>query len=353
LRKRLVLIAILAVMAGGCATTQPGGCPYATQSINQAAYFPLMQMCQEEAVAWDYDPLSQVVVLKKDRTKLELLVGSRQALLGPLVVQLKGPVVLKDSVIWAPVEVRGYFFPSSLQEKKTGGKQEGVLRRAVNVVVLDPGHGGKDPGAIGKTGLREKEVVLDVAGKVKKELERAGLTVYMTRDSDRFIPLTQRPKIASRRKADIFVSIHANANHSRWIEGFEVYYLSESVDDDARATASAENASLELEDADFLESFPLKAILWDMIHTENRKESVELARLLGEIVSREMDIKMLGVKGAGFAVLKGSSMPSVLVEIGYLSNQAGERKLYDPLYREHMAQAIAAGILKFKQVSEN
>jgi N-acetylmuramoyl-L-alanine amidase len=326
-----------------------------TQVISGATYFPVMQMCQADGVTWDYDPLSRIIVLKKDTKKIELLIDSDRAILDTVPIRLGGAVVLKDSVIWAPLDVRAYLVPVVRPaEKKASDKDKGraVFLRSVKSVVLDPGHGGKDPGATGKSGLREKDVVLDVARKVKDELERRGVAVYLTRDDDRFIALQERPKVAERKKADIFISIHANANRSRWIEGFEVYYLSEAVDDDARALAAVENSSLELEGADVTGSFSLKAILWDLIQTENRKESIELARDLGDVVSGAMKLKMRGVKGANFVVLRGSYVPSVLVEIGYLSNKDGEKKLEDSSYRERLAQAIVDGIMKFKIYSE-
>ncbi|MDD5574492.1 MAG: N-acetylmuramoyl-L-alanine amidase [Candidatus Omnitrophica bacterium] len=355
MRKKLFFICMFALWLGGCATTPSQKFPYTTQVISGAEYFPLVEMCRADGVTWDYDPLSRIIVLKKDAKEIELLIDSDRAILGVAPIQLKNPVVLQDGVVWAPLEVRAYLVSVACPVK--GGipaqdDRRAVFLRPVRVVVLDPGHGGKDPGAIGKNGLREKDVVLDVARKVKTALERCGVAVYMTREDDRFIPLHERPRFAERKKGDIFVSIHANANRSRWIEGFEVYYLSEAVDDNARALAAVENASLELEEANFLESFSLKAILWDLIQTENRRESIELARDLGDVVSSVMNLKMRGVKGAGFAVLKGSYIPSVLVEIGYLSNKDGERKLEDPHYRARMAEAIAAGIMKFKMYSE-
>ncbi|WP_164908809.1 N-acetylmuramoyl-L-alanine amidase [Candidatus Velamenicoccus archaeovorus] len=350
MKNKFFFVCALLLLAGGCATTSKF--PYTTQVIHSTVYFPVMEMCQADGVTWDYDPLSQVLILKKDNKTLELLVGSDRAILGNAPIRLSRPVVLKDSVVWAPVEVRSYLIPVPCPVAAKAGKEKGIFLRPVRVVVLDPGHGGKDPGAIGKNGLREKDVVLDVAKKVQKELQRCGVVVYLTRDDDRFIPLAERPKIAGSKKADIFVSIHANATRSRWIEGFEVYYLSTAVDDNARALAAAENAPLELEDADFFESISLKAILWDMIQTENRKESIELAQHLGDVVSASMNLKMLGVKGAGFAVLKGAYIPSVLVEIGYLSNGEGERKLCDPQYRKRMAESIAAGIMRFKIYAE-
>ncbi len=177
--------------------------------------------------------------------------------------------------------------------------------------------------------------------------------MYVTRDDDTFIPLYDRPAVSEEKKADLFVSIHANATRSRWIQGFEVYYLTEAVDDNARALAAVENAPQELDKNVFRSQVQsLKATLWDMIFTENRKESIELANTIGKTVSHRMGMKLLGVKGAPFAVLKGSRVPAVLVEIGYISNREGERDLKDATYRQRMAEAIAQGIMSFKQYAE-
>jgi len=220
-------------------------------------------------------------------------------------------------------------------------------------VVLDAGHGGKDPGAVGRKGLREKDVNLDMAFRVKKELERCGLQVTLTRLDDTFIPLAERPRIANDRGADIFVSLHANANHARWIEGFEAYYLTDDVDDDARALAEVENMPAEVEPNLFKKQvLSLKAMLWDLIFTENRKESIELADGISQAVARRLGMRLLGIKGAPFAVLRGARMPAVLIEVGYLSNRDGERKLREPSYRQQMAEAIAEGIMDFKRYAE-
>ena len=225
--------------------------------------------------------------------------------------------------------------------------------KKVGEILIDAGHGGKDPGALSKRGVKEKNVVLDIAIRVKNTLQQHGFKVKMTRQSDVFLTLQERTKLASHGKTDLFVSIHANANHSRWIEGFEVYYLTESVDDNARALASAENSSLEINNQSFWnQPLSLKAMLWDLIYTENRKESIMLAKAICNSVSKQMKLKMLGVKGAPFAVLKGTQMPAVLVAIGYISNSEGERKLRDTEYRKRMAEAIAEGIFQFKNSSE-
>ncbi len=350
------IVVSLSLLCAGCATVPrlEEGFPYGTIRSHGASYFALVNMCDKEGVKWDYDPLSQEIILKRNEKEVKLLVGSDTALVDNAIRHLAGPVEMRESVVYAPTEVRGYFFPPACKfpPKPSGA---GVYLRSIETVVIDAGHGGKDPGATGRYGLKEKIVVLDVAEKVKQELERCGLKVYLTRASDEFIELPNRPKLANDRKADLFVSIHANATQSRRIEGFEVYYLTESVDDNARALAAAENAPWDIENSSFASLAPfvsLKAMLWDMIYTENRKESIELARHIDQAVARKMNLKILGIRGAPFAVLKGSKMPAVLVEIGYISNREGEKKLRDAEYRQRMAEAIASGIIDFKNYSE-
>lgn len=339
----------------GCATVPKGQkeFPYPTVSMHDKPYFVLRTMCEAENIAWDYDPLSQVVLLRKDAKEVRLMVGSDIALVGGDVKMLDGPLEIRDSVIYAPTDCRVYFEPAVCKFPVKEVTAAGGYLRPVNFVMLDPGHGGKDPGAIGRGGLKEKSVVLDVVEKVHVELERCGLRTEVTRSSDIFVPLAERAGFANTKKADLFVSIHANANHSRWIEGFEVYYLTEAVDDDARALAAAEDAPAEMNEDDWRSALlSLKATLWDMIYTENRRESIELAYALSRSVSKKLNLKLLGVKGAPFAVLKGTRMPAVLVEIGYISNKEGERHLRDADYRRRMAEAIAEGIMEFKRYAE-
>ena len=352
----LTIFCILLLGVAGCATMPPSAAkfPYETFSMNNIPYFALVQMCDKEGVGWDYDPLSKIIILKKDNKEFRLLIGSNVMMTAGLTQELSGPVQLKESVIYAPIDLRDYIIPLPCRLPQKEASAGSVFLRSINTVVLDAGHGGKDPGATGHYGLEEKDVVLDVAQKVKEELEHCGLNVYLTRADDEFIELGERPKVATDKKADLFVSIHANANRSRWIEGFEVYYLTETVDDDARALAAAENVPPEVNQESFMSaSLRLKAMLWDLIYTENRKESIELAKQITLAVSKEMNFHTFGIKGAPFAVLRGARVPAVLVEIGYISNREGEKKLRDPEYRQKMAHAIAAGIMNFKNYSES
>lgn len=222
-------------------------------------------------------------------------------------------------------------------------------------IALDAGHGGKDPGAIGPRGLREKAVTLDIVKRLKVLLEGAGFKVVLTRDRDRFVPLKTRANLAHLRKADLFISIHCNAALSRRARGFEVFYLSPAVNDEARAVAALENSVLELEKKPILfngGNRNTEAIVWELQYGEFRRESVELARCIERGMARNLPTANRGVKTALFYVLKGVAMPSVLVEVGFISNPYEERRLASASYRQSIARALLKGILSYKKVFE-
>jgi N-acetylmuramoyl-L-alanine amidase len=247
------------------------------------------------------------------------------------------PYKFKEDIIDA-------LFPSSYRER--------VSRVQLNIkkVVLDAGHGGHDPGAIGRSGLREKEINLDIARRVASLLRNEGVQVVLTRPSDKYIPLGTRVRIANDSRADIFVSIHSNANPVRSLNGFEVYYVAPSVSDSKRALFAARSSNLELEGAVFASRSPtLKAILWDMIYTCARAESIELADAICKSTDSELNVEVLGVKGARYEVLRGAQMPAVLIEVGFLSNSNEESKLRNSFYRQKIAEAIVGGITDYAQ----
>ena len=231
---------------------------------------------------------------------------------------------------------------------------ESPKRFTIRTIVLDPGHGGKDPGAIGrKYKLKEKVTTLALAKKLRTILEGAGIKVIMTRGDDTFISLPRRAQIANSSGADLFVSVHINASRSRLLRGFECYYLSNATDDNARAIEAFENSSLKMdEDADIEHSSRLDKTLWDMTLTENRRESSELAGYICSSVDQSFTIRSRGIRSARFYVLKHTNMPSVLVETAYISNRYEEMKLKDPNFLGRIADAIAQGILRYKSEYE-
>ena len=218
----------------------------------------------------------------------------------------------------------------------------------LKTVVIDAGHGGKDPGALGPTGLREKTVTLQIAKMVREILQRHGVRVIMTREHDRFVSLRERVFIANSEGADLFLSIHCNASFSSRATGFESYFLSPASDDLARAVAAVENSVIMMEDSSYKEKEFL-TILADLKYAEYRKESKMLAEIIQTNLSRTLSTPNRGVKSALFYVLKGLDAPAVLVEVGFISNPREERKLRQILYRRRIADALAQSILKFKR----
>ncbi len=222
--------------------------------------------------------------------------------------------------------------------------------REIKTIVLDPGHGGVDPGAVGKKRLQEKEVNLAVAKILKKKLENYGLKVLLTRIDDRFVALSERTRFVNEKKADLFISIHCNASESnRKANGFETYFLSEAKTDWERAVLARENGALKFEATDANPNIQddIGLILADLTQNEFLKESYCLAleiQTAGIDILKDVD---RGVKQAGFYVLRGSFTPAVLVECGFLSNPAEEKKLATGKYRENIGQAIFLGVINY------
>ena len=223
-------------------------------------------------------------------------------------------------------------------------------RRAHTVkrIVLDPGHGGKDPGAVGRNGTLEKDVVLDVTLRLKARLESEGFEVLLTRDEDELVTLSDRSRLANSGKADLFVSIHANAAPNREACGFETYFLSESKTDWERTVAARENAALEFENPDTAGmTDELELILTDLAQNEFLFESCELAARIQETTVPLARVNNRGVRQANFYVLRNNYMPAVLVECGFLSNRSEEKLLADSRHRERLVDGIAKGIVEF------
>ncbi|HUG36064.1 MAG TPA: N-acetylmuramoyl-L-alanine amidase [Candidatus Limnocylindrales bacterium] len=223
----------------------------------------------------------------------------------------------------------------------------------LQLVVLDAGHGGHDPGATGPSGLTEKEVVLDVTKRVARMVEegRLGVKVALTRSTDVFVPLRDRTNFANKQRADLFVSIHANAHPRSVSEGVETYFLSsEATDNEARQVAAIENGVVQLETpASRVRTDALKSILWDLAQSEFQQESSFLAETVQDSMTRSLRLVNRGVKQAGFYVLGGAAMPAILVEIGFLTNPKEEKKLGTPDHREAVAKAIYAGLVEYKR----
>lgn len=213
------------------------------------------------------------------------------------------------------------------------------------VIVIDAGHGGKDPGATGTRGTQEKDVTLAAALELARVLrERGDFDVALTRAEDIFVPLSERSKKANDLEADLFVSLHCNAARNRRERGFEVYSVSETASDpEAERLASVENSALEFEGKNPQDE-TAKGILLAMTKTEMVNESAPFAALVERSVGKRVDVPNRGQKQAGFYVLRGTHAPAILVEMAFVSDPKDEAELGSRRFRRKMVEGIAAGI---------
>ncbi len=219
------------------------------------------------------------------------------------------------------------------------------------IIVIDPGHGGVETGATGPTGLREKEVTLDLARRVQRRLQRdRNLTIVLTRDVDRLIGLDERTAIANHNRADLFLSIHLNASPRSTATGAETYFLSnDATDDDARTLAALENgaAGVREDQVDGGADRNLDLVLWDLAQNQYLAESSLLAERVQWHLNALTGTRDRGVRQAPFRVLMGATMPAVLVEAGFLSNLEEENRFRSADYRARVAEAIEAAVREF------
>lgn len=222
-------------------------------------------------------------------------------------------------------------------------------------VVLDPGHGATEDGAIGPSGLKEKDLALDMARRLAAILKADGFEVVLTREGDDGPTLDQRAEIANVQRADVFLSLHANASRSSKARGAETYFLSrDATDDAARTVAALEN------DAAGVSGDPaagvaggegdaaIPLILWDMAQTIYLEQSSQLAEIVQRELNGALGITDRGVRQAPFRVLVGATMPAVLVELGFLTNPDEEKRLADGEYRRKLSEALAAALKQYR-----
>lgn len=223
----------------------------------------------------------------------------------------------------------------------------------IDKIIVDAGHGGRDNGAIGFRKTREKKIVLDIAKRLAKLIRKEKLfQVVMTREKDKYVPLEDRAEIANKNNGDLFVSIHANASPQRTARGFQVFFLAPANNDAARAAAQLENAPF-LEEISFGfedDGDDLSMILSDMIQTEFQVESADLAAMVDKELRKRVSKKTRarGLDQAGFVVLNRIYMPSILVEAAFLTNKNDEDLLRKKSYRQKIAEAIYAGLKRFR-----
>jgi N-acetylmuramoyl-L-alanine amidase len=259
-----------------------------------------------------------------------------------------GPVPMPDAAPAVPPAASSE--PDDRRDPKLTWSRQ--LNLKVETIAIDAGHGGHDPGAIGRNGLKEKHITLDIAKRLADLVkERLGVKVVMTRDSDVFIPLDERPAIAKTKGADLFVSIHVNATRKRKTRGIETYIQSlRASDRTAMATAALENAT-STKTLSQLDT-ELTRILRDLHSDVKQEESLQLAHsvqasLVSSMRPVQGHVVNLGVKKAFFYVLINTEAPSILAEVGFISNPEEERLLRQESYRQKIAEALFEGVKKY------
>jgi N-acetylmuramoyl-L-alanine amidase len=219
------------------------------------------------------------------------------------------------------------------------------------VIAIDPGHGGQDPGALGQNGGREKDAVLAISRELARQINATpGLKAYLTRDTDVFIPLNQRAKLARAAKADMFVSIHADAAENRNADGSSVYVLSlkGASSQRARWLADKENASDLIGGVRLAQTGnTLASVLLDLTQSGHMKASEDAAEEVLDGLKRVGNNHKPHIERANFAVLRSSDMPAMLVETAFISNPEEERRLKDPAFQRKVAGAVLDGINTF------
>ncbi|MDD3296971.1 MAG: N-acetylmuramoyl-L-alanine amidase [Candidatus Omnitrophica bacterium] len=323
---------IAVLLLAGCATVTSRGS--AAKPLS-SRYQRIDDFSRDAACKYNYDTVDDIITLNLKGKEVKLLLNSCVGTSANVLFTLRDPVLYFNGEIFVPLQLA-----TVLRAKGPVSFSPGF---SVKTIVIDPGHGGKDPGAISARGLQEKAINLIVSEYLKDELQKRGYKVILTRCRDEYLTLKQRVDVAKRNSADLFISIHANANHSAKVSGVEVYYLSPSrLNSNERAVKLAKTE-------DFNGGkYPkdVKAILWDLLITKNYASSVQFSNTL-YFVFKNMGFKVKPPKKAPFYVLRFAYVPSVLVEIGYLTNHYEEKILRKQYYQKQIAQAIALAVESF------
>jgi N-acetylmuramoyl-L-alanine amidase len=338
----ILLTLMLSLALHGCA----GGRHPSTAATAENS---LQTICKNRGIEWQWDSISQIFAFSAGGKPTKVLVGSNLVIRGGERIILSSTVERKDNMIVVPPDFTEKVLGSL--SAPSGGPAAVVSLGKCREIMIDAGHGGKDPGAKGLSNSIEKDIVFDIANRLKSGLEKIGYKVTMTRDTDDFISLQRRTELASASKADLFVSIHANSTASRKIQGLEIFY-SRELDHEADLTQRQANEKAFLRRLNMNnDSLVVGKIVKDMMYANKQTESVMLADHIIEGTSKAVDTPDRGGRPSGFFVVKNTLIPAVLFEVGYLTNPVEAKLLTTEEYRQKVADAIAAGIVAYSNES--
>jgi len=348
--RKIVLVIFLSLILAGCASA-PRYERVQTFSIDSANYVSIIELCNIHDIDWQWDNFSSILTLKKGTDQANILVGSTTAEINGQKQTMAAPFLFHRGTIAVPLDFKKRFVGHRTITKPFIKKAPApYFGYTIRKVVIDAGHGGKDPGAVSRSGVKEKSITLDIAKRLKKVLESKGIRVILTRSSDQYVSLSRRAQVSNKSGADLFISIHVNSFKSRRAYGFETYYFSQASDNVARALEIAENAAYVNEVSSSNSSRNLKAIVGDMIYTENIAASKEIAKHICDNTCRIIGVRNRGIKSARFAVLKKADIPAILVEVGFISNPKEEKALRNSFYRQQIAEGLASGISNYRRI---
>lgn len=312
------------------------------------------EVAKEVTFAFDTNEAAKYVVNYDEKNQLIFLEIKNSELLAPINTKQLRNKEIADFKYLKMDGGTGFFITQTKGQsfRVTVNKGKLVIKFDKNIkkrftIVIDPGHGGKDPGAT-TAGVREKDIVLNVAKYLRDNLSK-DFNVILTRGSDNFISLAQRPGLANKKEADMFISLHANANNSRTPKGVDVFYFSKTSSPYAARIAQYENS---FGDSFGEKSGSISQILGELEYKKYQEVSAKLAKGIANNLSSEMRMKNNGIQGANFAVLRGLgranvAIPGVLVELGFLTNPDDRSKLVKTSNQKVMANSIAEEVRKY------
>ena len=317
---------------------------------------------------------TEKIVFYLDNKKIKITNGITFLLIDDNIYQLSSKVVRQNNEYFVHIDSFINIVNSSLQNLSiisnsseiiisSKAKIKNVAIKNIDIeknkwkfstIIIDPGHGGKDPGAVGYRGTLEKDIALDVAKRLEKKISKnMKVKTVLTRDEDIFLKLGERTRIANENNGSLFISIHANAATDRRASGFETFLIGPNKNEAAVRVAARENSVLELEGVAGKKLTNEDLIQATIAQSAFASKSEKFAALVQEEIGKRVQGKNRGVKQAGFYVLMGASMPNVLVELGFISNLAEEKKLRSSQYREVLATAIFRALEKYEKTLDN
>ena len=317
---------------------------------------------------------TEKIVFYLDNKKIKITNGITFLLIDDNIYQLSSKVVRQNNEYFVHIDSFINIVNSSLQNLSiisnsseiiisSTAKTKNVAIKNIDIeknkwkfstIIIDPGHGGKDPGAVGYRGTLEKDIALDVAKRLEKKISKnMKVKTVLTRDEDIFLRLGERTRIANENNGSLFISIHANAATDRRASGFETFLIGPNKNEAAVRVAARENSVLELEGVAGKKLTNEDLIQATIAQSAFASKSEKFAALVQEEIGKRVQGKNRGVKQAGFYVLMGASMPNVLVELGFISNLAEEKKLRSSQYREVLATAIFRALEKYEKTLDN